>query len=212
MIERNGRRLSEILVKNNPWSSEPCTRQNCPVCQQEVRPKVPGCHRRNITYVNVCLTCEEEGIKTQYVGESSRSLAERYQEHLDDAKGKNKEESHMWTHSGDQHQGIMRYKVSQKKGHKSAMMRQISESIEIKIRSAEGIQLLNNKAEYNRCLLPELVVQLGKNKVSEVSESDESREKYFKQGRKRDESKQEEKEERKNKIGDQPDNKRRKRM
>ena len=151
VIERNGKRLLEILVKNNPWSSEPCTRQNCPVCQQEVRPKVPGCHKRNITYVNVCLTCEEEGRKTQYVGESSRSLAERYQEHLDDAKG-NKEESHMWIHSRDQHQGIMRYKVSQIKGHKSAMMRQISESIEIKIRSAEGINLLNNKAEHNLCL------------------------------------------------------------
>ena len=67
-------------------------------------------------------------------------------------------------------------------------MRQISESIEIKLRSKAGVHLLNSKTEYNRCLLPELSVQVGQNKQTEVVAGPSSEdEKYLDAGRKREE-------------------------
>ena len=55
-----------------------------------------------------------------------------------------------------------------------------------------GATLLNNKQEYNRCLLPELAVTLGKNKLNEEKEVET--ETVFKKGRPREEVESEEEE------------------
>ena len=86
------------------------------------------CHRRNITYLNTCLLCKETGKRTQYVGESSRSLRERHGEHVDDATTK-KEDSHMWVHAHDEHEGQMKYQIQPLKTHTSSMVTQISETV-----------------------------------------------------------------------------------
>ena len=102
---------------------------------------------------------------------------ERHGEHVDAATAK-KEDSHMWVHARDEHEGQVKYQIQPLKTHKSSMMRQISETVEIKLRSRDGVHLLNNKMEYNRCLLPELGVVLGKNKLTEVNEDDKE-DKFF---------------------------------
>ena len=44
------------------------------------------------------------------------------------------------------------------------------------------VSILNSKAEFNRCLLPELTVQLGRNKAREDKEEDSNTENYFNKG------------------------------
>ena len=47
-------------------------------------------------YTNTCLQCKKDGQKTEYIGESSRSGAERLKEHQGDRKSQRRDEiSHM---------------------------------------------------------------------------------------------------------------------
>ena len=107
---------------------------------------------------------------------------------MEDTVGDQKDESHMWVHARDNNEGKIKFQILPIKTHKSAFMRQISESIEIKLRSRAGVHLLNSKTEYNRCLLPELSVQVGQNKQSEVQAGTHSKdEKFLDAGRRREE-------------------------
>ena len=209
IVEKNGRKLGQILVRKNPWAGQ-CSRKDCTVCQQENPPKkAVECKKRSITYVNTCLLCKKDGNRTEYIGESSRSVMERHGEHVEDASGKKKEDSHMWAHANSCHKGQILFQIQTIKTHKNAFMRQISETIEIKLRSRAGVHLLNSKTEYNRCLLPELSVQLGRNKQSEVEAGQKVNEEgYFDAGRRREE---EVKVESKTNIMMEPDSKRRRR-
>ena len=93
-------------------------------------------------------------------------MAERSQDHHDDSRlVKRRQMSHMWLHSDERHEGEMRYRFKVLDSHPSSMQCQISEAVKIKLAARDGIEILNNKAEYNRCLLPELEVKLGRNKV-----------------------------------------------
>ena len=41
---------------------------------------------------------------------------------------------------------------------RTALERQVSETVNIKMRSSEGSKILNSKIEYNRCFIPSLTV------------------------------------------------------
>ena len=49
IVERNGTKMEHLLVRNNPWATDPCTRPSCTVCQQSDAPTKPNCRTRNIT-------------------------------------------------------------------------------------------------------------------------------------------------------------------
>ena len=113
---------------------------------------------------------KEGGRRSLYLGETSRSLHERQTDHAKNAVDSKKHDtSHMQQH-GIFHEGIMDFKYNVLRTHRSAFERQVSEAICIRLMKLKGINILNNKKEYNRCLLPELVVELGNNKKKEKQE------------------------------------------
>ena len=92
-------------------------------------------------YISTCSECKEQRRDVCYIGETSRSLAERVEEHI--ADGANQEEfSHIHNHkteSNMEEEGLPGMKLSIEKKSKSALKRQLREAIVI-----------------NKCLLPEL--------------------------------------------------------
>ena len=94
-VERSGKPLKKFFVKD--FSSGKCHRLNCNVCSNS-KPGVPTrCQVKGVVYESTCLLCENEykikksingekslDHKGRYVGETSRTLAERSYEH---AKG-----------------------------------------------------------------------------------------------------------------------------
>ena len=104
IVERGGRQLRELLTKSNLFSTEFCGRAECMACRDAG--KKFDCRRRGIVYETACQGCLDKEGKSRavYVGESSRSLKERYGEHVDDAKG-TKKDSHMRKHWEVHHGG-----------------------------------------------------------------------------------------------------------
>ena len=118
--------------------------------------------KRNVVYESECGTCnpprsrkeadkkslaEIKGYPSLYVGESSRSVAERAAEHWRDAES-GKQESHMLEHLEASHGGegppIFNFRVV--KSCKSSLERQVREAVRIHMRG----DVLNQKGMYNR--------------------------------------------------------------
>ena len=99
-----------------------------------------------------------------YVGESSRSICERFREHVKDNK-KNLETSHMTKHETLIHGDINNkpyYDVRVKKFCKTPIERQVLEAVTIAARANEtGVYIMNSKSEFNRCTLPRIVMYSG---------------------------------------------------
>ena len=115
-------------------------------------------------YKIVCKECRDEGRDTKYIGETSRNLYQRSLEHekllrKKDLPGKNEEEeSVLWTHSKEDHNGeIPEYIFKVKEKHKSAFYRQISEGMNI-LNHNKKTKLLNRKTEFNAAKIPTLEV------------------------------------------------------
>ena len=104
----------------------------------------------------------------KYIGESARSSYERGHDHLDDLKNL-KNCSHMLKHYVENHEGEqlsdMQFLMKVKKFHRSAFERQISESVIIQANRHHN--LLNSRAEYNRCALPRLSLKIGDKHLKE---------------------------------------------
>ena len=132
------------------------------------RDKVGPCKNKSVVYQSTCKTCRKEGRRTTYTGETGRGIEERLGEHLKD--GANQEEkSHMYLHltsdhpeietPGDPRDMLNLFEVKALYSLPRPLYRQIMVALAIGRQHKEGAQLLNQKQEYNRCLLPELVVQ-----------------------------------------------------
>ena len=102
-----------------------------------------------------------------YIGESSRNLYLRAGEHVKDSTSdKRKEGSYMHLHAEEIHEGEMKFKFKKLRCYRTPMECQIAETMKVKLASRNGVDVLNSKAEYNRCMLPELEVILGRHKRS----------------------------------------------
>ena len=112
-----------------------------------------------------------------YVGETSRSIAERSKEHWSSYKGGH-EDSHINKHQLMEHNAappdfVMRVVGS----YRSALSRQVMEAVQIRRRGGAG-QILNSKAEYNRSHIPRLRVEdqeESKRREEEVEKEEEQR-------------------------------------
>ena len=90
---------------------------------------------------------------------SSRSLYEWAKEHVAD-RISNKEESHQvkhWISSHDDLESPPKFEFKIVSSFKDPLTRQLSEAIRIERR---GDSILNSKAEFNRCRIPRLVIDL----------------------------------------------------
>ena len=162
-VERGGSKLVDILGTKNPWENTHCKRTECWPCQD---PKTAGrCRYEGIVYTISCDTCQENGILSQYTGESSRSLFQRSQEHKK-AYSDHHEDSPMWKHCSSMHLGVEQtFTIKLLKKHKSAFERQVHESVLITFGKVDFI--LNSKREWSGKSLPRLTLEV-QDKVEQV--------------------------------------------
>ena len=75
--ERPGTKLKSIIQKSDPFSEKGCNRNDCAICQESTN-KI-NCRTRGCVYELLCKQCESRtNVKSQYRGQTSRSLYERY--------------------------------------------------------------------------------------------------------------------------------------
>ena len=124
-IERAGCKIKDVICKSNPWANAKCGRDDCQICKNE---KQQGkCTKEGITYRIGCMKCKENGINNNYWGESSRSMYERYMEHLKGLDNE-EEENALWKHVVNEHGGIKQnFEVEIIRTYMTAMRRQIGE-------------------------------------------------------------------------------------
>ena len=106
--------------------------------------------------------------------ESSRSIQERAREHWGAAR-RGEKQSQMVKHQSLEHKGEQpEFYFKVVSSHRSALNRQIREAVRIRRRGGEG-NILNSKAEYNRCHIPRLVVEEEDEDVRNMRESKEAK-------------------------------------
>ena len=119
-----------MLVRPNPFGKTKCEGDKCSICNEEGN---INCKQREVVYKIQCSECKgnNEGL---YIGETARSVSERYNEHT--TKYKNKDRSSpFYQHMLEKHEGEMKnikLKVISKHSC-DAMLRQVNEAERIRI-------------------------------------------------------------------------------
>ena len=81
IVERTTSTIKQKLVKSNPFKERGCQKPTCNLCSTGSK---ANCKSREIVYQISCADENDQGVPCEgitYVGETSRSLAERYDEH-----------------------------------------------------------------------------------------------------------------------------------
>ena len=169
VVERTGRSIKSLLSQSSCSNGSICGRSSCITCNQDCE-DVPNCTKTSIVYENVCTECNpgatskgelgevKMGAPSLYVGETSRSIEERAQEHWGAARRK-EEKSHMQKHQIMEHDGAApKFIFKLVSSHKTALSRQVKEAVRIRRRGGAN-NILNSRAEFNRCYIPRLVVE-----------------------------------------------------
>ena len=170
VVERTGRNILSNFQQTNTWKGLQCGREECITCNQEGE-ELPNCTRAGVVYESICVDCNpgatkkgelenmKDGNPSLYVGESSRSIQERAGEHWGAAR-RGDEDNHMVRHQAQEHEGRPpRFHFKVISSHKTALSRQIREAVRIRRRGGAG-SILNSRAEFNRCHIPRLVVEI----------------------------------------------------
>ena len=87
-----------MLSKSDPLSKKTCNKEDCSVCPHTVKNNI--CKVRECVYEIKCVECGEI-----YIGETSRSLHERFKEHLFKYEKRDKE-SVFRKHAIEKHQSV----------------------------------------------------------------------------------------------------------
>ena len=154
--ERSGTKIKGLLQRSDPFSSKKCKRPTCVICTNEMG---INCRTRGCVYQMMCKECEEkENVKKAYRGQTGRSTNERTNEHFDDWH-KKREESPLWKHSMDHHNGGT-FPVGMKilsRCFGRPTKRKITEAVLIQeMRDEES---MNNKNEYGFVRIPRVSVE-----------------------------------------------------
>jgi hypothetical protein len=218
IVEHPGLKLEDILTQSNPWKGQQCGRENCLLCETKRytgKNKTQDCTKRSVVYQTYCITCEErEAVKIddnenltekekkemkakirryKYIGETSRSTFERAREHLADMD-QLKPGSNLLKHLIEIHETeekeIVKFGIRVVKFTKSSFERQIMESVVIQQERAKH-NLLNSRAEYNRCAIPRITTKIGdtnykryEKEIEQEKEKEEKLEEKIRQMRK----------------------------
>ena len=114
--------------------------------------------------------------KVKYIGETGRSGYERGIEHSTDFE-RLEDRSHMLRHYIMKHTDIklddLEFGMRIRNSFKTALDRQVGEAVAISREKRAGTDLLNSKAEYNRCKIERLDTRSEKIKLKEISKENE---------------------------------------
>ena len=131
LVERGGIQIRNLLISSNLFFKEDCGRQDCFACRDSLKPL--DCCRRGVLYETSCQQCCDSSgkSKARYVGESARSIYERYGEHVEDGN-KQMNDTHMMKHWNLHHGGVKTsFKVQVLGYYSSALERQVAEGVRI---------------------------------------------------------------------------------
>ena len=157
-VERGGDTLTEQLTKKNPWGGVDCERKKCWLCHGGEEKQLGKCIEEGVLYRISCLGCLQRGIETSYIGETSRDLYSRIQEHMMGLENMKKENA-FWEHCMIYHNAAMQtFKIEMIGKAFSAFVRQIKEAVMI-INNPANLSL-NRKNEWNGSNIPRLVIQV----------------------------------------------------
>ena len=137
-----GHKLQSQLAKSDPWSDNPCDKEDCFVCKGE---KGGKCRKKNAGYKIICKACGAE-----YHGETSRTLYCRGTEHLKGLNTKSKD-SVLWAHCATEHNGTMVQFTMEATGYfQEPLTRQINEAVRI----YHSSRIMNRKGEWKKTAVP----------------------------------------------------------
>ena len=75
VVEKRGRTLKGMLQKSNPFGVQECKKRDCVVCRNSMG---VDCRKRGVVYE---IECQEEMCKKKYIGQTGRTLYERFKGH-----------------------------------------------------------------------------------------------------------------------------------
>ena len=149
VVERTGRTLKSQLQTSNPFKEGGCGREDCFICTTTGK---GNCQAESITYRIECLgdNCR----KKRYKGETARNGYTRGHKHLTDLAGRNTDNSPLWRHCLEEHNGEeQRFQMSVSGSYRDdAMLRQIAEAVQIE--NSDTGSLMNDQAEWNMTPVP----------------------------------------------------------
>ena len=162
IVEKSGRKLENILQKNNPFPEEFC-KGKCFPCTSSKSSNMSmksNCKKNNIGYKIPCITCKNRGITRVYEGESSRNAKIRGEEHLRGFKNKI-EGNPLYKHKLIDHpEEDPQFEMKVVRSFKDPLTRLANEGVRIKERKPG--ESLNSKSEFHQPPIVRLQVETRK--------------------------------------------------
>ena len=145
IIETGGLSMRSVLQRSNPLETAGCDSPDCLPCEHG-RGEGGNCEGCGVNYEIECQLCPEGG-KSVYIGESSRNLYTRSQEHLSRYRG-GKMTSFMFKHQNNVHQGEQAmYRAKVTASTRDCLTRQVREAVLIR---RSQVPVLNSKTEWHQ--------------------------------------------------------------
>ena len=142
LVEIGGQTVKRMMQRSNPTATPGCPKEDCMCCRVE-RGKGGPCHQNNVNYVVECGLCTEE--KTIYVGETSRNLYTRMNEHKS-----TKDEGFMVKHMKEFHDGRAEEFIPRVAStNKDCLTRQVREGVQIRKFGSE-CRIMNSRSEWHQ--------------------------------------------------------------
>ena len=97
MIEKSGISVKKQLYNSDPFPSSNCSDKDCKVCPNKAK---VNCKDREVVYTISCSECQDK--RGLYIGETARSVGERFKEHIENYESEVKskyERSALYKHS-----------------------------------------------------------------------------------------------------------------
>lgn len=132
MVERGRVKLTSILCPANLWAHMQCGRERCLPCKNAAASKELWlCGHEGVTYTLECDLCKGGGLKAHYHGQTGRCAYLRGLDHEEGMRNMDREHP-LVKHYLDMHPGEeVKAKMKVKKRLKTALNRQVSESVMI---------------------------------------------------------------------------------
>ena len=152
VIEKSGKKIKDILQRNDPLSENKCIDECCLICKTSTR---GGCRSSGVTYR---IKCENETeCPFAYEGQTGKNGYSRGNEHMFDYESKNKN-SVLWKHCQLKHENVEQNFsmdiIDRCRGDPTK--RQILEAVHIN--NKDALTSMNDRSEWNFVNIPRIQI------------------------------------------------------
>ena len=145
IVETGGRTVQSQVQKSNPMETAGCEEPDCLPCRTG-RGTGGSCHATGVNYSVECQLCPD-GARGLYLGETSRNLYSRCQEHEEKYRN-GSEKSFMGRHQDRKHGGAAgAYTAKVTANTRDCLTRQVKEAVQIR---RCQVEVLNSKTEWHQ--------------------------------------------------------------